>query len=60
MSAYILMALPVGVGLFMRVINPGYIDVFFQKPIGLVMLAASFLLFAVGGFWMSRIIKIKF
>jgi tight adherence protein B len=60
MSAYILMALPIGVGLFMRVVNPGYIEVLFQKPIGMIMLAVSFLLFVVGGFWMSRIIKIKF
>ncbi|MCX2748189.1 type II secretion system F family protein [Arthrobacter sp. MI7-26] len=60
MSAYILMALPVGVGLFMRVVNPGYLDVLFQNPIGMVMLAVSCLLFIVGGFWMSRVIKIKF
>ncbi|MEW1820183.1 type II secretion system F family protein [Arthrobacter sp. NPDC080031] len=60
MSAYILMALPVGVGLFMSVINPSYLQVLFQTPIGLIMLAVSFLLFAVGGFWMSRVIKIKF
>lgn len=60
MSAYILMALPVGVGLFMRVVNPGYLEVFFKNPIGMVMLAVSCLLFIVGGFWMSRVIKIKF
>ncbi|UYY80656.1 MULTISPECIES: type II secretion system F family protein [unclassified Arthrobacter] len=60
MSAYILMALPIGVGLFMKAVNPGYLDVMFQQPIGLIMLAVSFLLFVVGGFWMSRIVKIKF
>lgn len=60
MSAYILMALPVGVAFFVGMINPGYLDVFVQKPIGWFMLGLSALMFIIGGFWMSRIIKIKF
>jgi len=60
MSAYILMALPVGVAFFVGMINPGYLDVFVQKPIGFVMLGLSIVMFIIGGFWMSRIIKIKF
>jgi tight adherence protein B len=60
MSAYILMALPLGVAFFVGMINPGYLDVFVTKPIGFVMLGLSALMFAIGGFWMSRIIKIKF
>ena len=60
MSAYILMALPIGVAMFLGAINPGYLNVFVQKPIGFVMMGASLLMFIIGGFWMSRIIKIKF
>jgi len=60
MSAYILMALPVGVAIFISMINPGYLNVFVQKPIGFFMLGLSIVMFIVGGFWMSRIIKIKF
>lgn len=60
MSAYILMALPVGVAMFVSMINPGYLNVFVEKPIGHVMMVVSILMFAIGGFWMSRIIKIKF
>lgn len=60
MSAYILMALPVGVAFFVGMINPGYLDVFVQKPIGWFMLGLSALMFIIGGFWMSRIVKIKF
>jgi tight adherence protein B len=60
MSAYILMAMPVVVAILISFINPGYTDVFFTEPLGIAMLVASLLMFAAGGFWMSRIIKIKF
>ncbi|UZX04105.1 type II secretion system protein F [Arthrobacter sp. CDRTa11] len=60
MSAYVLMAMPVGVAFILAIINPGYLNVFVQHPIGLVMLVGALLMFAVGGFWMSRVIKIKF
>lgn len=60
MSAYVLMAMPVGVAGILGVINPGYLNVFVEHPIGLLMLVGSLLLFAVGGFWMSRVVKIKF
>ena len=60
MSAYILMAMPVVVAIMISFINPGYTDVFFTEPLGIAMLVASLIMFAVGGFWMSRIVKIKF
>jgi tight adherence protein B len=60
MSAVILMALPVAVGLFVTAINPGYMKVFVQHPIGIALVVASAILFTVGGFWMSRTVKIKF
>lgn len=60
MSAYVLMAMPVGVAFILALINPGYLNVFVEHPIGLVMLVGALLMFAVGGFWMSRVVKIKF
>lgn len=60
MSAYVLMAMPVGVAIVISVMNPGYTDVFFTHPIGIIMLIISILMFVFGGFWMSRIVKIKF
>lgn len=60
MSAYILMAMPVVVAIMISFINPGYTDVFLTEPLGIAMLAGSLVMFAIGGFWMSRIIKIKF
>lgn len=60
MSAYVLMAMPVGVAVILAFINPGYLNVFVETPLGLVMLVAAVAMFAVGGFWMSRVVKIKF
>ena len=60
MSAYILMAMPVAVAIMISFINPGYTDVFFTEPLGIAMVIVSFVMFAIGGFWMSRIVKIKF
>ncbi|MGO4247403.1 type II secretion system F family protein [Paenarthrobacter sp. RAF54_2] len=60
MSAVILMALPVAVGLFMTAVNPGYMKVFVQHPIGIALMVTSVILFAIGGFWMSRTVKLKF
>ncbi|MDR6987711.1 tight adherence protein B [Paenarthrobacter nitroguajacolicus] len=60
MSAYILMALPIGVGLLLTLMNPKYMSVFVTHPVGIALLIASAILFAVGGFWMSRTVKITF
>ncbi|ASN21121.1 type II secretion system F family protein [Arthrobacter sp. YN] len=60
MSAVILMALPVVVALAIAVINPGYVRLFVEHPLGIAMMVLSFLMFVVGGFWMSRTVKIKF
>jgi tight adherence protein B len=60
MSAYILMAMPVGVALIIGIMNPTYMSVFFNHPVGIILLIASILMFIIGGFWMSRTVKIKF
>lgn len=60
MSAYVLMVIPMAVAVVLAFINPGYLNVFVQKPLGLMMLVAAALMFAVGGFWLSRTVKIKF
>ncbi|BCW59692.1 type II secretion system F family protein [Arthrobacter sp. StoSoilB20] len=60
MSALILMALPVAVALVLTVINPGYIRLFVERPLGIAMIVLSLLMFTIGGFWMNRTVKIKF
>ena len=59
-SAVILMALPVVVGGFYSLINPGYMSPLFTEPIGRVLLAGSLVLYVVGGLWMRAIVNVKF
>ncbi|WP_347108272.1 type II secretion system F family protein [Paenarthrobacter sp. S56] len=59
-SAYILMALPVGIVLMLMVVNPGYMNVMFTNPIGWGLIALSVILMAIGGLWMRKIINLKF
>ena len=54
------MALPIGIFVFLSFSNPTYVDKFFQSILGIAMLVVSGLLLAVGGFWLSRTVKIKF
>ncbi|WP_246669836.1 type II secretion system F family protein [Arthrobacter zhaoguopingii] len=60
MSAYVLMALPVGVAVAFAFINPGYLNIFVEDIRGIGMLIGSLLMFALGGFWLSRIVKVRF
>lgn len=60
MSAIILMAMPVAVAVMLSAVNPGYMRVFVEEPVGNLMVAVSVVMFIIGGFWMSRTVKIKF
>lgn len=61
MSAYILMALPVLIAAILSLISPDYIARFVTSGVlGYSLIVVALLMFAVGGFWMSRIIKIRF
>lgn len=59
-SAYILMAMPVGIVAMLMVISPGYMTPLFTEPLGLVMIGASVVLMTIGGLWMRKIIDLKF
>lgn len=58
-SAYILLALPVGLGAFFFLTNPEYMRPLHTTNIGILMLIGSGVLMAVGSFWMSRLIKVE-
>lgn len=60
MSAIVLMVMPIAVAVMLSFVNPGYMSVFVDEPLGNVMVAASVVMFVLGGFWMSRTVKIKF
>ncbi|MBP2384842.1 type II secretion system F family protein [Paeniglutamicibacter kerguelensis] len=59
-SAYILVALPIGVTLMLGLINPTYIGTLFTHPLGIFMLVLAVIMLCIGSFWMSRTVQIKF
>jgi len=60
MSAMVLMALPILMFTGLVMFNPTYSRTFLTTVPGFLMIAASVVLLAVGGFWLSRLIKPKF
>ncbi|RJU02675.1 type II secretion system protein F [Arthrobacter frigidicola] len=60
MSAFILMGLPVAIAVLFRFINPTYMAVLVEHPLGIAMIVLSVVMYAIGGFWLSRMVKIKF
>lgn len=60
LSAYILVGLPIGVGLMLALINPTYIGTLFTHPIGIFMCVVAVIMLGIGSFWMSRTVQIKF
>jgi tight adherence protein B len=59
-SAYILMALPLGIVAMLMTVNPGYMNKLFTHPLGWIMIIASVILMTIGGLWMRKIIDLKF
>ena len=58
-SAYILMALPVGIGIMFALINLTFIAPLVTTGVGRILMVVAFALYAVGGFWLSSITKVK-
>ena len=59
-SAYILIAMPIGIVLMLMTVNPGYMDAMFTHPLGWAMIGASVVLMTIGSLWMRKIIDLKF
>ncbi|MBA8793007.1 tight adherence protein B [Friedmanniella endophytica] len=60
MSAYVLMALPLGITAFLSMTNPGYLARFTEGPIGWIMIGVCVLLMTVGAIWLRKVTKISF
>jgi tight adherence protein B len=60
LSAIILMLLPFVVALFLFFLNPGYIMKLFAEPLGWMMLGAGAVMLAIGGFWLTKVINLKY
>ncbi|GAB3544766.1 type II secretion system F family protein [Arthrobacter tumbae] len=59
-SAYILVALPFGIGGMLMVVSPGYVNPLFENPLGWVMIGASVVMMTIGCLWLRKIIDLKF
>jgi tight adherence protein B len=59
LSAYILGAMPLLLGLFIFAVNQAYMLELFRTRIGQIMLVGGLLLQVVGFFWMYRTVKIE-
>ncbi|MBT2552943.1 type II secretion system F family protein [Arthrobacter sp. ISL-5] len=60
LSAYILIALPVGMFIYLSFASPSYIGTLYGSLLGWGMIASAVIELAVGAFWLSRVVKIKF
>jgi tight adherence protein B len=57
-SAIVLGLLPIGLGLFIYTVNPGYMDPLFEETIGKFLLGGSIFLALFGFWWMKKTIEI--
>jgi tight adherence protein B len=60
LSAIVLMALPFGIGGFIWLTNPGYLARFTHSGLGWGMLVFAGLLLVGGGFWLKKMVSIRF
>ena len=60
LSAAVLYVLPIGVALFVKVTNPGYIAELTESTIGLVMIGLALVAMIGGGAWIKKIVNVRF
>jgi tight adherence protein B len=59
MSAIVLGFLPIGLGLVLWLMNPGYMRELLDTTLGNVLLIVAFVAMGIGFFWMKKIIDIE-
>jgi tight adherence protein B len=59
LSAYILIALPLGIFLYMTQVNRAYVELLWTTTIGYGMLGAALISLAVGVFWMRKVVIVE-
>lgn len=59
-SALVLMVLPFGIGAFLLVASPGYMDKFVQSPLGFTLIGLAAVLLITGGLWLRKVVSFKF
>ncbi|MCP2243581.1 type II secretion system F family protein [Lentzea aerocolonigenes] len=59
MSAYVLISLPIGLGVWLFASRRDYIEPLYTRPAGWMMLGATAVCLCVGWFWMTKMIKVE-
>ena len=59
-SAYILFGLPFAMLIWMRLTNPEYVNLLFERSGGRVAIVGGVLLMTAGALWMRKIVQIRF
>lgn len=59
LSAYILIALPVGIFLYTMQTNREYVELLWTRPMGMAMLAGGLVSLVIGWFWMRKLVDVK-
>jgi tight adherence protein B len=59
LSAYILIALPIGIFLFTMKTNREYVELLWTHPIGLAMLGGGIVSLGIGVMWMRKVVDVK-
>jgi len=59
LSAYILLALPAGLFLYLLGVNRKYVELLWTTPIGIGMSVAGLISLAVGMYWMNKVVKVE-
>jgi tight adherence protein B len=59
LSAYILIALPIGVFVYMLGVNKAYVELLWTTLIGIGMLSAGLISLGIGVFWMRKVVKVE-
>ncbi len=60
LSAYILIGLPFGVAGVVSIMNPGYLQPMVENPLGWIMMGVGAVMLAIGSFWLSKTVQIKY
>jgi tight adherence protein B len=59
LSAYILIALPIGLFLYMLAVNREYISLLWTSTLGLGMLIGGIVMLGIGVLWMRKVVQIE-
>ncbi|MHB1474226.1 MAG: type II secretion system F family protein, partial [Dermatophilaceae bacterium] len=59
LSAYILIALPIGIFLYMLGVNRAYVELLWTTTIGIGMLSGGLISLAIGVFWMRKVVDVE-